>query len=299
MLRWLELTPHYQCNQRCAGCFAAQSDGPSMSAREVLDALARGLRDGARALWLGGGEPTLRRDLFATAAAARRMGYARIKLQTNGMLLSYPGYARRCAEAGVTEVAFAIKGADAETHDRLTRTPGAHALLLDGIAAAREAGLALEGDVLVYRDNAAQLPAVVARYTPLGVGCYRVWLLSSADADVADQVPRIADVVPHLRAAMDLARSPRADFITSLHTPPCTVPRSHHGCLFFAPDLAMRICNPGGHEFMLEASPMEGGAYLPGCDGCAMRARCGGPRRDYLAAHGGDEFRPLSGAGAP
>ena len=35
---------------------------------------------------------------------------------------------------------------------------------------------------------------------------------------------RIADVVPHLSAAMALGLSTRADFITSLHTPPCTVP---------------------------------------------------------------------------
>lgn len=294
-LRWLELTPDYRCNQRCVGCFAVQPDGPSMDARGLLDALARGRRDGADALWLGGGEPTLRRDLFATAAAARRVGYARIKLQTNGMMLSYPGYARRCADAGVTEVAFAIKGAEAASHDAYTRTPGAHALLLDGIAAARDAGLALEGDILVYRGNAAELPAMVARYTPLGLAAYRVWLLSAAEGGEArEEVPRIADVVPHLSAAMALGLSTRADFITSLHTPPCTVPARDHGCLFFAADLALRVSNPGGHEFMLESSPMEGGRYLAGCAGCRHRPRCGGLRDDYLAAHGGDEFVPVA-----
>lgn len=293
-LRWLELTPDYRCNQRCVGCYAAQPDGPSMDARELLDALARGRRDGATSLWLGGGEPTLRRDLFATASAARRMGYTRIKLQTNGMLLAYPGYARRCADAGVTEVAFAIKGATAATHDAYTRTPGAHALLLDGVAAARDAGLALEGDLLVYRGNAAEIPAMVARYTPLGLAAYRVWLLSSTDGDVTEHVPRIADVTPHLTAARALGLSTRADFITSLHTPACTLPEADHAMLFSAADLALRVSNPGGHEFLLESSPMEGGRYLEGCARCRHRPRCGGLRDDYLAAHGGGEFDPVA-----
>jgi hypothetical protein len=297
MIRWLELTPDYRCNQRCLGCFSAQPDGPSMTSREVAEALQRAYRDGARSLWLGGGEPTLRRDVLAAASAARRLGYARVKLQTNGMLLAAPGNAARAAAAGVTEVAFAVKGATAETHDRFTRTPGAHALLLDAMGAARDAGLAMEGDVLVYRDTARELPAIVSAYTPRGVAQWRVWLLTATGDPEADaQVPRIADVVPHLSAAMALGLSDRADFLTSLHTPPCTVPAGDRACLFFARELGMRVVNPGGHSFMLETSPMEGGRYLDGCAGCAFRPRCGGIREDYLARFGAEEFRPVASA---
>jgi MoaA/NifB/PqqE/SkfB family radical SAM enzyme len=295
MLRWLELTADYRCNQRCLGCFSALSDGPSMTSREAAEALQRGYRDGARALWLGGGEPTLRRDVLAAAAAARRLGYTRVKLQTNGMLLASPGNAARAAAAGITEVAFAIKGATAATHDRFTRTPGAHALLLEAMAAARAAGLALEGDVLVYRDTAHELPAIVAEYTPRGVASWRVWLLAATGDPEADrQVPRIGEVIPHLTAAMALGLSDRTDFITSLHTPPCTVPAADRACLFFAREFGMRVVNPGGHDFLLENSPMEGGRYLPGCAGCAYHPRCGGLREDYLARFGEEEFRPVA-----
>jgi MoaA/NifB/PqqE/SkfB family radical SAM enzyme len=277
------------------GCFATQPDGASMDPRAVADALLRAYRDGARALWLGGGEPTLRRDMLATVSAARRIGYTRVKLQTNGMMLAYPKVVARCAEAGVTEVAFAIKGATADTHDRFTQTPGAHALLVEAMAAVRAAGLAMEGDVLVYRDTAKELPAIVEAYTARGVGQWRVWLLTARDdPEAAAQVPRIADVMQHLSAAMALGLSTRPDFITSLHTQPCTVPARDRACLFFARDLSMRIVNPGGHAFMLEDSPMEGGRYLPGCGACSFRARCGGIREDYLARFGGDEFTPVA-----
>ena len=107
-------------------------------------------------------------------------------------------------------------------------------------------------------------------------------------------MPRIADVMPHLSAAMALGLSTRPDFITSLHTQPCTVPARDRACLFFARDLSMRIVNPGGHAFMLEDSPMEGGRYLPSCEACAFRARCGGIHEDYLTRFGGEEFTPVA-----
>jgi hypothetical protein len=72
-LAWLEITADYRCNNRCVGCFAVADAGPAMTAPEIVAALRRGRNEGARGLWLGGGEPTLRRDLFATVRAARAM----------------------------------------------------------------------------------------------------------------------------------------------------------------------------------------------------------------------------------
>lgn len=293
---WLEISADYRCNNRCVGCFSVQEEGPSMSSEEAAATLLRGRRLGARFLWLGGGDPTMRADLFGIVRAARRLGYERIKIQTNGMRLADPAYATRLVEAGVTEVSFSIKGANAETHDRLTRTPGCHALLLRGIAEMRAREVPMEGDLLVYRSNQAELPAMVRVYHGLGLARFNVWLLSAVDAgapDVDAEVPRISEVMPHLVAAMAQRLSDRPDFVTSLHTPPCTVPSRHHACLFHAASLHMLVANPGGHAFRLEESPIEGGLYLDRCASCAARPRCGGIRADYVRIHGDSEFQPI------
>ena len=297
-LRWLEITADYRCNNRCLGCFAVADEGPSMSPPEIVAALRRGRNEGAEGLWLGGGEPTLRRDLLATVRAARALGYARVKLQTNGMLLGYEDFARRCAEAGVTEVAFSIKGHDAETHDRLARTPRCHALMREGMKHARALGMSLEGDVLVYRSNVHALEDTVRAYAADGVARFRLWLLAALDvndAAVQAEVPRVTELARHASHTIEATRalSPASDFITVLHTPPCVMPEAHRAHLIRARDFALRVVNPGGHTFMLEDSGMEGGAYLPACDACALRARCDGPRRDYLRVHGGAEFVPV------
>jgi len=292
---WLELTADYRCNNRCVGCFAVNNDGPTMSPDELRAALVRGRREGATSLWLGGGEPTLRPDLFGIAAAARKIGYTRVRLQTNGMLLSYPEYVQRSRAAGVTEVSFSVKGARADTHDRLARTPGSHAMMLRGIENAVREGLGVQADILAYRSNVDEIVEMVRAYTPMGVSAYRVWLLSAADGaneDVSGEVPTVTSVVAAVTAAMDLGLSSRDDFVTSLHTPACTVPRAYHRCLFYAAELGLLVAGPGGDTFRLEASRMEGGSYGPECDTCSARPRCLGFRSDYRVIHGDAEFRP-------
>ncbi len=303
MAKWLELTADYRCNNRCQGCFSVDDAGPAMSTAEALDTLREGRRDGAEWLWLGGGEPTLRRDLFALGGGARELGYSRIKLQTNGMLLAYPAFARRAFEAGVSEVAFALKGATAETHDRLTRTPGAFDLLLQGIAEWQRLGRPMEGDILLYRSNLAELPEMVRAFQARGLLRFNLWLFSttdSADPALASEVPRVTDAVAQLERAraLDLAGGTR-NFLTSLHTPPCTVPKSCADALFFPAELDLVVANPGGHRFRLETSPIEGGHYTERCASCVMRPRCNGLRLDYVRLHGDAEFQPLTEPRAP
>lgn len=294
--RWLELAADYRCNNRCVGCFSVQEHGATMSPRELLDALRLGRARGADALWLGGGEPTLRKDLLPLVRAARSLGYTRVKLQSNGMLLAYRVFAEKLREAGVTEVALSLKGSTENSHDARAQTPGGWKLLHEGLSHLRELGFTLEGDVLLYRSSTAELPGLVRHFHAEGLEHFRLWVLSTVDSPegaLAAEVPRLSEVAAALRDTLALELSARPDFLQSLHTPPCVLGAALERARFFAPELALLVVNPGGHSFMLEESPLEGGRYLEGCAGCAERARCGGLRADYLAIHGAEEFRPL------
>lgn len=295
MIRWIEISADYRCNCLCIGCFSSSAHAGTMTTPEILQSLEDGRRMGADKLWLGGGEPTLREDLFAVVAGARELGYTTVKLQTNGMMLAYSGFTQRLVRAGVTEVNFSIKGAHSKTHDAHTRTPGSHHLMLRGISEARRHGVPLAGDILVTSRNLGELVDMIRRYTQEGLESYNIWMLSAFDratAAVRARAPRVREVTAAVVAAIDAGIDARPDFIKSLHTPPCTVPPEHHACLFNAADLDLLVVNPGGHSFRLEESPIEGGVYLERCSACTMRTQCGGLRQDYLDIYGDDEFWP-------
>lgn len=303
-LRWVELIGDYRCNNRCVGCFAVRDDGPRLRTSELFAALADARKRGADALWLGGGEPTLRPDLVALLREAQRLGYSRIKLQTSGLLAAYLERVRAWRDAGLTEIAFALKGHTAELHDALTQTPGAFALMCRGIEVARTEGLALEGDVLAYRDNVAALPDIVSHFAQRGLSRFRVWTFSVAAASpterdaLAGQVPSLRTVVDALAATV--ARFPAAapDFLVSLHTPACAVPPALRHLTFDARAFALEVVNPTDDgridRFRLEDSPMEGGVYLEACARCAHRPRCNGLRAETLAREGEAPFQPIS-----
>lgn len=293
-LRWLELTPDYRCNHRCVGCGASGEGGPSLSARELVAAMIEGRRAGAEQLWIGGGEPTLRADLLPLVREARARGYSRIRLQTNAAMLSYPAVARRLADAGVTEVAVSIKGPDAETHDRMARAPGAFDLLCAGTERAREAGLPIEGDVLVYRSTTAALPATIEAFHRRGAVRFRVWMMAPDRDDPAAlaEEPRWSEVAAAIEATLALGLSGEPDHVVSLHSPPCTLDGDAARARFHAPDLGLLVHDASGRRFRLEDSEVEGGSYPPACEGCALRARCNGVRAAYVARHGAAELRP-------
>ena len=296
-MRWLELSPNFRCNLRCVGCLPESGDVPTddLTGEQVLSWLRRGRAEGATGLWLGGGEPTLRRDLLALVNAARRLGYTEIKLQTNGLVLAYPDVTRRLVEAGLTTVSLALRSAEAEVHDALVRRPGAWAGLEQALAVLRgHPGLTLEGDVLLSRSNAPGLPATIEAYAARGVSAFSIWLLCRLIDDEATRrelVP-FAEVMPSLVEAVARADA-RGVRLTSLHTPACVVPPEVRGHLYYPPELDLLVVNADGRSFWLEESPMEGGAPLPSCERCAWRPRCLGPRADYLDVFGPTEFVPI------
>jgi MoaA/NifB/PqqE/SkfB family radical SAM enzyme len=288
-LDWVEIALDYRCNLRCIGCRACHDSGERLTSRDVLEILTEARATGIAQLWIGGGEPTLREDLFAIIANARAKGFVRVLLQTNGLRIAYPKYADALVTAGVTDVSFNVKTHRAELNDRLTACKGSYALLVDGVRNIVARGIRAHADILLTRSTAPDLEQTIRTFAELGVGDFMLWVLShSDDPSVAAEVPRLSD----LREPIDRAGSLGVR-VRSLHTPPCTLTEATRGLYFPARELRLRVVDPGRHAFPLESSPLEGGVYAEGCTQCASRASCGGARREYLEKHGADELIPL------
>jgi MoaA/NifB/PqqE/SkfB family radical SAM enzyme len=293
--RTLELALDYRCNLRCVGCHACDGTGETMSSTRAAGRLREGFASGAREVWFGGGEPTLRDDLLPLIKRARDLGYERVVVQTNGLRLAYPAYAQALLDAGVTEVRVNAKSARADVHDTLCSAPGSHALLVRALG--NLSGAHVAADVLLTTSTIPHLDETLIFFADRGVRRFALWLLhagdTAADGDVvAREVPRIAELHDPLARAGDAAKA-RGIELVSFHTPPCTLPAPLRPLWQPAGELGMTVVDPGGHAFALEESPFEGGGHLPGCRGCREADRCRGPRTDYVRLHGAAEFRAL------
>lgn len=295
-MRWLELCLDYRCNQRCLGCRACEGGGEGLTTADAARWLRWGRAQRIEGLWLGGGEPTLREDLLVLVRQARQLGYREVLVQTNGLRLAYDRYTQALVEAGVSAVRLNLKSGEAAIHDAISQREGAHALVDQALGHLAARPVTLLGDLLLTRATLPGLAAAVGHYADRGVRSFSLWLLSahdSPDPAVGAEVPPIAEVARALAEAAAVAAA-RGLTIESLHTPPCALPGPLRSLFRPPSSWGLVVVDGSQRPFSLEGSAFEGGAYLPGCAGCALRPGCPGPRADYLALHGGAEFVPVT-----
>lgn len=154
--RKLRLSLTDRCNLRCAYCMPEHPQWLPRSELLTLEELAELARLfverlGITHVRLTGGEPTLRRDLPQLVAALQRLrasGLQRLSMTTNATRLTELAAPLRAA--GLDDLNISIDARDPVRFEQLTRGPLQP--VLDGIAAARHAGLPFKLNAVVIRD---------------------------------------------------------------------------------------------------------------------------------------------------
>lgn len=268
------------CNQRCAFCtFRREKDdvgftAPARVRRAIGDAAAQG----AKTLVLSGGEPTLDAGLAGHVRVAREAGFDQVILETNGMVLAYPGRAEALARAGLSTVRVALN-ATGPASDAITEVDGGFDLTLRGADRAAQAGLALEISTALTSQNleaAAALPAFVAERLP---AARRIVLRFVTDADKDSSAdPEVAAV-----AVAAMARAAREAGVELRFDPRHALPL----CLFPArrryPELFSMGPPQMGHGF----------GRVEACARCVASESCPGIQSRYLEIHGTNGIEPL------
>ena len=166
-ITYLRLSVTDRCDLRCTYCMPERMT--FLPKREVLTLeelyqLATGFIDrGVKKIRVTGGEPLVRRDIMDLfAALGRRLGHdlEELTLTTNATQLAE--HADGLARAGVRRVNVSLDTLDRERFAQLSRRD-ALPKVLDGIAAAREAGLKVKINAVALKGtNEEELPDLIA-----------------------------------------------------------------------------------------------------------------------------------------
>ena len=158
-LRDLRISVIDRCNFRCQYCMPADLFGPDFAflpksellSYEEIERVAHifvGL--GVEKIRLTGGEPLLRRDLpILVEKIASIEGLKDIGLTTNGVLL--PKYANELKAAGLQRVNVSLDSLNDELFGQINGRNVSTKPVLDGIHAARDAGLSVKINMVVKK----------------------------------------------------------------------------------------------------------------------------------------------------
>ncbi len=150
-----------RCNLRCKHCYSISGD-VDFPGELTTDQVYRVMDDLKEfvvpVLILSGGEPLMRRDLFAIAERAKALGFY-VGLSTNGTLI-HSGLAARIRDTSFDYVGISLDGIGA-THDRFRRRDGAYRAALTGLRLLRDRGAKVGVRFTMTEENAAELPALL------------------------------------------------------------------------------------------------------------------------------------------
>ncbi|HVH97374.1 MAG TPA: hypothetical protein VM869_01635, partial [Enhygromyxa sp.] len=225
-----------------------------------------------------------------------KLGYADIKLQSNGLLFSAANVERLVA-AGVTRFHVSIHTHEPAAYDALVRREHAHALMEQGLRNVVASGQHVVVDVIVKHDTFRRLPDAIDWIAAREVPEIHVWYVSLTDGNASNvaSLPAMSEAVPFIREAFARARTHGID-IKSLHVPRCLLG-----------DDWQHAWDPGAQRVMvvtpeatfeLKQSRLAGQQQVPACAGCRFEELCPGVRPDYLARYGDGEIAAVRGQAA-
>lgn len=154
------------CNLACVFCLeddAARPELANPTAPAVTAQLADLRQRGAQHITFMGGETFFRKDLGAIIGDARRLGFTRIGVTTNGTILAKADYLRRQVEAGLDFIEFSLHGHTAEVANAIARRPYAFARQATALAHIDALALPTIFNVVICEENQNHL-LDIARY---------------------------------------------------------------------------------------------------------------------------------------
>lgn len=213
-ITYLRLSVTDRCDLRCAYCmperqvFLPKAEVLSLEElhRMALGFIARGISK----IRLTGGEPLVRRDMIELVRALGRKlgdGLEELTLTTNGTRLAE--FADDIAAAGVRRINVSLDTLDREAFARLARRDSLPQVL-EGLAAAREAGLKVKINTVALKDiNEGEIPDLMrwAHGQGFDMTLIEVMPVGQVEADRFDHFLPLTAVRERLERAYTLTAS--------------------------------------------------------------------------------------------
>lgn len=195
------------CDQHCRGCPSGASEAvdpnelSTYEAYKTIDQIA-GLRP--RELIITGGNPLERGDVYQIIDYARRRGLDPSLVLTATHELTFDVLARLEAN-GLTRAVFAIDGSTASIHKSVHQVADTFAPALRAIRWAEQAGLRIEVNTLVLRNNIADLGAIATLLRSFRISRWNVHFLVPTGGSrelampTAEEVEHVFELLEEIR----------------------------------------------------------------------------------------------------
>ncbi len=283
----------HSCNNNCRFCGEAGNRLSADRSTEQVKAALSKTPPGINELVLTGGEPTTYPDFPEIASFASRI-FTLVQVQTNARMFSYPEFASRVSGLHNLQFFVSLTSHLAPVHDSLTQAKGSFRQTLAGIANLKSQGSFVILNHVITKKTFRSLPDFTGFASGLGIDQLQfsfVHPIGNALANYKEIVPRISDVAPKLRSALDISASNNLKCLVE-GVPACFLPGHESSILEFHYRHSLMSPDPRSLKGFGRGKPSC-------CPSCRYDRACFGTWDAYLEKEGDSEFSPVKGPAVP
>ena len=209
-LRELWLQINNACNLACTHCLVSSGPGkePGLPLEQLLGVVDRAVALGLERLYITGGEPFVRKDVFALLRhATEERGLEAIVLTNATVFQGSIGRALDGLDRSRVRFQVSIDGARAETNDAI-RGPGTFAKALEGARLLADLGYEVSVTTVTTRRNLAELPGIPRIVKDVGARSHHLmWTHKRGRAAVSlnGLFPEVPELISAVQGTADAA----------------------------------------------------------------------------------------------
>jgi MoaA/NifB/PqqE/SkfB family radical SAM enzyme len=249
-------------------------DGHPTRQREYLDQY-RAM--GVTMVDFDGGEPTLNPELVPLVRYARRIGYERINVTTNGRLCFYEDFANKLVTSGLTTLLFSVHGPDARTHAQQVGVAEAFEQTVGGITnavrlAPRQVDLGM--NITLTKGNYRRLGEVAELALSLGLRWLNIQFLTPFGRATQSVAPDTEDAANVAMRVIDAYRDRMK--LQVINLPFCFMPGYEEFLMGDLLKLERHMVFVNNETVNLASYLAERRTRKPVCETCPHAVFCGG-----------------------
>jgi len=287
-----------RCNNSCIFCVVGshQDTKEAVNKKLIFQFLKENRDKNFDMVNIHGGEASLCEEFTEILDKIKEFNYPAVSLQTNGRRLADPEYAKTLTDKGVKLFVVSVHGANAKTHDRITRARNSFEEAIAGIRNVKTLGQKVRTNTVVCKYNLSELNDIMDTVLGLNVDHVNISAIHPANKayeNFHEVTPRYSEIKDSVINAIEKVKS-RNVKITLEGFPPCIIPgyeefRINWSKLKFKMLFHTFILN-NYSEFMEKSTKIRG---VP-CQGCKYpQLECGGVYKEYIEFYGWNEFKAV------
>jgi MoaA/NifB/PqqE/SkfB family radical SAM enzyme len=290
----LDIKTGFICNNNCVFCVQADNKCQGNRTYEEIKKDLIDSRERCDGVVFTGGEVTIRKDFFKMVKLAKKLGYKRIQIQTNGRMFSSLDFCKKALEAGATEFSPALHGYCAEQHDSLTRAKGSFEQTVKGIKNLKSLGAEVLTNTVIVEGNYRNCREIAKLLVELEVNQFQlafVHPMGNALKNFDMVVPKMSIAAPYMHKGLQVGIDAGKKVMTEA-IPYCLMGKySNYVAEKIIPETEIKEFQ-NTNKFS-ELRQKEGKKKFPQCKECVYNSQCEGPWKEYPEKMGDSEFKPI------